>query len=156
MISLESTLLDFIDDRLDHMLEAPEMWGSYESVELQILQLLEVRSLVVAPALEPSSWQQVQAAYERLIAARFPGAAPTTLSTLLDQRVDEMMPLLSEFVADQRCLPSPEDLADKRNAFEIDKIELIIRMVRTAVENEGQRNDTYGQRAIEFDGREVA
>jgi hypothetical protein len=66
------------------------------------------------------------------------------------------MPLLSQFVAAQRCLSLPADHDSKRNASEISKIELLIRMIRAVIQNEGQKRDTYGQRAIEFDDREVA
>jgi hypothetical protein len=45
MTPLGSRLLCFIDERLQHMLDAPEMWGSNESVEFQLLQLLEIRLL---------------------------------------------------------------------------------------------------------------
>jgi hypothetical protein len=114
--------------------------------------------MVVAPAPEPSSWRQVQSAYERFIAAQFPGAAPTMLAALLDQRLDEVMPLMSRFVADQRRSALPADLHGERNASEISKIELLGRMVmvRAAFQNESQRRDTYGQRAIEFGDRKVA
>lgn len=101
MTSLDSVLLDFVDARLDHMLEAPEMWGSTESVELQILQLLEVRSLVLDPD-QTDGWRSVQVDYERFLAAELPDSPPTTLAARLGNRQGELTTLLGRFVAAQR------------------------------------------------------
>lgn len=69
-MDLRSRVLRFIDERLQHMLDAPEMWGSRASVELQILQLLEVRLLVVGAPTRPLHDREVQLDYERSIPSR--------------------------------------------------------------------------------------
>jgi hypothetical protein len=102
MIPLVSRLLEFVDERLDHMLEAPDMWGTGESVELQILQLLEVRVLLLEPA-QADDWRSVQSDYEHFLAMQFPGAPPTTLSALLGDRQDELTARLGQFIAAQRA-----------------------------------------------------
>ncbi len=101
MTDLASRLLEFVDDRLDHMLEAPDMWGSGESVELQILQLLEMRVLLLEPE-QAEGWRSVQSDYEHFRTKQFPGAPPTTLSVLLEERPGELTTLLGQFVAAQR------------------------------------------------------
>ncbi len=106
MTDLASRLLEFVDDRLDHMLEAPAMWGSGESVELQILQLLEMRVVLLEPE-QAEGWRSVQSDYEHFLAKQFPGAPPMTLSALLEERPGELTTLLGQFVAAQRDAHRP-------------------------------------------------
>ncbi|HSK03375.1 MAG TPA: hypothetical protein VK932_19120 [Kofleriaceae bacterium] len=111
-------MLDFVDDRLDHMLEAPDMWGSGESVELQILQLLEMRVLLLEPDQE-EGWRSVQTDYEHFLAKQFPGAPPTILSVLLEDRSGELTTLLGQFVAAQRDVhrPGPDQNGDSGSGY---------------------------------------
>lgn len=147
-----SKLIDFIDERLNHMIEAPGMWGSSESVELQILQLLEIRSLVLgAPDGQSdgqSHWHHVQTDYERFIAAHVPGAPPTTLTALLDQEAGKVIPLMAQFVAEQRRVQSSADSPQTRNAREVAMIESIVARMRAAVESERERPEDYQLRAV--------
>ncbi|HEX3475757.1 MAG TPA: hypothetical protein VHT91_12075 [Kofleriaceae bacterium] len=143
-----SKLIDFIDERLNHMLEAPSMWGSSESVELQILQLLEIRSLVLGAPDAQSHWHQVQIDYERFIAAHFPGAPPTTLTVLLEQEPIKLIPLLAQFVAEQRRVQSSDDSVRNRNAWEVAMIESIMAKMRATVENERERSENYHFRPV--------
>ena len=101
-MALATTLLRFIDERLDQMLEAPQLWGADESVELQILQLLEIRFLIVSPG-RPENWRQVQGDYERFLEEPLAGSPPTTLTARLGpERRSDLWPLLTAFVAEQR------------------------------------------------------
>lgn len=143
-----SKLTDFIDERLNHMLEAPRMWGSSESVELQILQLLEIRSLVLDAPDAQSDWHHVQTDYERFIAAQFPGAPPTTLTALLEQEPDKVIPLLAQFVAEQRRVQPSSGSSQSRNAWEVTMIEAIMARVRAAVESERERPESFGLRPV--------
>lgn len=143
-----SKLVDFIDERLNHMIEAPSMWGSSESVELQILQLLEIRSLVLGAPDGQSHWHHVQTDYERFIAAQFPGSPPTTLTALLDQEPGKVIPLLAQFVAEQRHVQSGGASPQSRNAWEVAMIESIMARVRAAVESERERPESYGLRPV--------
>lgn len=149
MTSLGSRLLCFIDERLQHMLDAPEMWGSNESVELQILQLLEIRLLAVGAPTRPLHGREVQLDYERFLAERFPGAPPITLSALLgSQRQGELSPLLAEFVAAQLTKHSGATAAAQRNADELRAIEWLLDAARSSMEKEQQRRDTYGDKPV--------
>ena len=143
-----SKLIDFIDERLDHMIEAPGMWGSSESVELQILQLLEIRSLVLGAPDAQSHWHHVQTDYERFIAVHFPGAPPTTLTVLLDQQPSKLIPLLAQFVAEQRRVQSSGNSLQNRNAWEVAMIESIMVKVRAAVESERETSENYHFRPV--------
>ena len=143
-----SKLIDFIDERLDHMIEAPGMWGSSESVELQILQLLEIRSLVLGAPNAQSHWHHVQTDYERFIAAHLPGALPTTLTALLDQEPGKLFPLLAQFVAEQRRAQSSGDPLQSRNAWEFFVIETIMAKMRPASEREAESSVNYHVRPV--------
>jgi hypothetical protein len=146
---LGSRLLGFIDERLQQMLDAPELWGSNENVELQILQLLEIRLLVVTSPTQPLHGREVQLDYERFLADRFPGAPPITLSTLLSpERPGELCPLLAEFVNAQRAKHSTSDAAAQRNADELRVIERLLELARSSIEREHERRDTYGDKAV--------
>jgi len=123
MTPLGSRLLDFIDERLQQMLDAPELWGSNESVELQILQLLEIRLLVVTAPTRPLHGREVRLAYEQFLAARFAGAPPITLSELLGpERQAEIFTLLAGFVTAQRTHHPASITAAQRNADELVKV----------------------------------
>lgn len=148
MTSVESNLIGFIDDRLSHMLEAPGMWGSSESVELQVLQLLEIRALLLGPPDLQSHWRHVQTDYERFIAEQFPGAPPTTLTALLDEELDKVIPLLARFVAEQRRVQPSRNPIQIRNAWEITMVESFVDKIRAAVESERERSESYDLRPV--------
>ena len=143
-----SKLIDFIEERLNHMIEAPGMWGSSESVELQILQLLEIRSLVLGAPDVQSDWHHVQTDYERFIASRFPGAPPMTLTALLEQETNKVMPLLAQFVAEQRRVQPSGGSSQSRNAWEVTIIEAIMAKVRATVESERENPESIGLRPV--------
>jgi hypothetical protein len=147
MSSFVSKLLDFIDERLSHMLDAPEMWGSGESVELQILQLLELRVLVLEPTGKPSQWRLVQADYERFLATKFPSSPPTTLSALLgDGREDELPVLLRQFVEAQQQVFVRVN--EERNVDEIESVKALLELGRIMGERDASRRDTFGDRPV--------
>jgi hypothetical protein len=141
-------LLRFVDERLDHMLEAPEMWGSDESVELQILQLLEIRMFVTTSMTSPEDWRTVQADYERFLDEQLPGSPPTTLAARLGgERRREISPLLATFVARRRQL-HPVNLVADRNRDEIQTLERLLAVARSAWETERERRDTHGSKRV--------
>jgi hypothetical protein len=109
MTSVEGRLLRYIDERLMDMIQAPEMWGANESVELQIIQLLEVRYLVLNPLAQGTRSRQVFHAYVGFLAARFPDDPPEPLSALLARygREPEFAALLGNFVQAQIAEQGP-------------------------------------------------
>lgn len=99
MISLQSTILGYIDEQLDAMQKHPRMWGPDLCVELQYLQLLEFRSVTLRPELERTNPRAVLEAFSEFLARRFPGSPPVPLSSLLarERREGELMIVLGEF-----------------------------------------------------------
>jgi len=98
---LRQALLHFIDERIEQMLARPAAWGSAESVELQVLQLVEVRALAMHPDAEPQRiFKLLQRAYERFIENSIECAGPEPLAAILEQRdrLSELGPLLERFV----------------------------------------------------------
>ena len=84
MTTLPSTIAAWADARIAEMLAAPRMWGSDESVELQILQLHEIRALAMRPAQELESPRGVLEAYQSFLRRKFPNAPPAPLFQLVE------------------------------------------------------------------------
>lgn len=99
MSAAQDAILRYIDDQLDAIARAPEMWGPPQCVELQVLQLLEFRSVTLRPQLEKNNPRAVLDRYDEFIARRFPGAPPAPLAVLLEgmKRSSELMTILGEF-----------------------------------------------------------
>jgi hypothetical protein len=99
MSTLQATLIAYIDDQLRAILSAPEMWGSEESVEMQVLQLLEFRSVTLRPELEKREPRTVLNEYHCFLKEMFPGAPPYPLFGLVKEydREDEFITLLKGF-----------------------------------------------------------
>jgi hypothetical protein len=77
-------LVCWIDERLSHVLDAPPMWGCPEAVELQVLQLLQIRALAgVSPELaRPGGVFNAYLAYLR---ERFPRQPQRPLFELIGE-----------------------------------------------------------------------
>lgn len=132
----------------NHEAEYTEMWGADESVELQILQLLEIRLLIAAPPRSQDGWRQVQRDYERFLDERFPGSPPTTLTARLGaERRRELWSLLAAFVVAQR-VQHPVRAAVDRNLEEIQAIDRLLAAARAAWEAEPDRRDTHGSKPV--------
>lgn len=112
MSSLQYRLLRFIDEQLDEIHKRPAMWGPDIAVELQILQLLEFRSVVLRPALEAENPRAVLDAYEEFLARKFPDHPPVALASILarDERNNELTLFLQEFRHEQEEEVVPEDV----------------------------------------------
>ena len=86
MSSLQTTLLGWVDARLAALLEAPRMWGSYEAVELQALQLFELRALIRRPEQELTDPRRVLETYAAFLRQQFPQHPQEPLFRLLEER----------------------------------------------------------------------
>jgi hypothetical protein len=75
-------MLEWIEQRIEEMLAAPSMWGTLEAVELQVLQLLELRALAVRPEPELANPRRVLELYQDFLRQRFPDAASAPLHLL--------------------------------------------------------------------------
>jgi hypothetical protein len=112
MSSLKDRVLQFIDGQLDAIHKRPGMWGPGIAVELQVLQLLELRSVVLRPALEASNPRTVLDAYDGFVARQFPGAPPEPLSAVLERsgRAAELTSILARFRGEIVREMPPEDV----------------------------------------------
>ncbi|WP_438035545.1 hypothetical protein [Sorangium sp. So ce204] len=94
-----SAAVGYLDRRLSTMKRAPGTWGSPESLELQALLLIELRTFLLRRRTHAKNPFEVRDAYIRFIHARFPDRPGYLLSALLpadDVQVD-LPPLLEEF-----------------------------------------------------------
>jgi hypothetical protein len=99
MSALQTTILAYIDEQIQAILSAPEMWGSDESVEMQVLQLLEFRSVTLRPELEKRNPRTVLDEYHGFLKKTFPGAPSYPLFGLVKEygREREFISLLRGF-----------------------------------------------------------
>lgn len=100
MTQREMALIEFIETRLESMLSRPEVWGSNLSVEEGVLQLLEVRRVLLQPSCRDSVTHQVMRAYSRFVRERLDQASAEPLALQLEDRgrPGDLIPLLKEFV----------------------------------------------------------
>ncbi|HWO17280.1 MAG TPA: hypothetical protein VNO30_00830 [Kofleriaceae bacterium] len=100
MTEREMALIEFIETRLESMLSRPEVWGSNLSVEEGVLQLLEIRRVLLQPSCRDSVTHQVMRAYSRFVRERLDQASAEPLALQLEDRgrPGDFIPLLREFV----------------------------------------------------------
>jgi hypothetical protein len=98
MSSLRETIATWANQRIEEMLSAPRMWGSLEAVELQVLQLLEIRALALRPTQELENPRRVLDTYMAFLRQRFPTQPSDPLFRLVDHLGEtEFREALSEF-----------------------------------------------------------
>jgi len=99
MTPLKDTIVRYIDERLDAITDAPPMWGSDEAVEMQVLQLLELRALTLRPEVERGQPRAVLDAYVAFLRRKFPKEPCMNLAALLEKHAKQgdMSPILEEF-----------------------------------------------------------
>jgi len=156
---LEQRLLGFIDRRLKSMLRAPAVWGSDEGVELQVLQLLELRLVALAPLPDSIRDSRVQDEYVRYLATEFPGSPPETLDALLERfdRRAEFSALLGRFVEHQLQRPVVRALDFAARAEREDtnakEIRIVQELLQRALQFSPASEDFdpgFGLRPVEF------
>lgn len=89
MNDFSDMLVRWVDQRLAHILAAPPMCGSPEAVELQVLQLMEVRALALRPNQELKNPRGVFDAYLSYLSRRFPRQPRQPLFELVGQDDDK-------------------------------------------------------------------
>jgi len=88
MSSLREVIVRWVEGRLDDLLAAPPMWGSPEAVEMQALQLLELRLLALRPDLDAENPRRVLDTYLAFLRERFPAQPPEPLYRLVASAAD--------------------------------------------------------------------
>ncbi|MCC6525918.1 MAG: hypothetical protein IT373_24940 [Polyangiaceae bacterium] len=98
MSSLRAIMVEWVDQRIDEMLKAPPMWGSNEAVEMQVLQLVELRALALRPTQELETPRRVIDNYLAHLRQRYPSRPPLPLHRLLaDAEPSEFRSVLEAF-----------------------------------------------------------
>jgi hypothetical protein len=117
------TFSDWVDSRLEAMLAAPRMWGtSLESVELQVLTLLEARAFAQDPSRERRNPRRVLDDYVRLLGDRFASQPPGPLHKLVEEdesRFVEALRFLTESLRAQSPAPRTAFFAESHLGIEL-------------------------------------
>lgn len=86
MIPAEDRLLSFVTTRIESMLHRSALWGSLLSVEEQILQLLELRRVLLAPSFSADDTHKLLRSYSRFVSETLEDSTVEPLATQLEQR----------------------------------------------------------------------
>ncbi len=89
MSGLSRTVVSWVEQRIDDMLAAPPMWGSAEAIEMQVLQLLEMRALALRPQQELDHPRRVLDMYVAFLRERFPDVPPRPLFQIIPDAESE-------------------------------------------------------------------
>ena len=73
-----------MDKRIEDMLAAPRMWGSDEAVELQVLLLLEIRTLALQPEKLAADPRCILDAYAAYLTKTYPAKPNRPLSQIVE------------------------------------------------------------------------
>ncbi len=86
---LKARIVGWTDSRIRDMLAAPRMWGArLETVELQVLTLLEVRALAVDSERELAQPRRILDEYVRLVGGRYEGLASRPVHEIVGEEND--------------------------------------------------------------------
>lgn len=97
MSQTDHIVLEHIQDRLDHMFRFPELWGSAEALELQVLQLLESYAVLKKHKTDRIIlFQELQSAYRGFL-SRIPPRGGLLLSQRADMEISALVSHLSTF-----------------------------------------------------------
>ncbi|MBL8715252.1 MAG: hypothetical protein JNL79_04620 [Myxococcales bacterium] len=89
MSNLGQIIAAWTNRRIDEVLVAPRMWGSREAVEMQVLQLLEIRALALRPGPELANPRRVLDMYLQYLQQHYPEQPAEPLFSVLAQADDE-------------------------------------------------------------------
>lgn len=100
MSPAEERLLAFVASRLESMLRRPAVWGSLLSIEERVLQLLELRRILLVPSCSANDTHKLLKTYSRFIAETLDNATVEPLACQLENRgrSDEFAALMGKFV----------------------------------------------------------
>lgn len=84
MKELRDEIVTWVDERIEDMLAAPRMWGSDEAVELQVLLLLEIRTLALRPEELAANPRCILDAYAAYLTKTYPAKPNRPLSQIVE------------------------------------------------------------------------
>jgi hypothetical protein len=158
----EHRLLAFVATRLESMLRRPAVWGSLHSVEERILQLLELRRVLLVPSVSASDTKLLLRAYVKFVASVLEGATAEPLALQLERqgRAAEFTALMGKFVEAELAMflvevrrePSSGDANE--TPMELDTIARVLESLRLDAEAHAGRRPSPRPEPIEFPGPE--
>jgi hypothetical protein len=154
----ERRILEFISARIESMLRRPSVWGSLLSIEERLLQLLELRRVLLVPTASAGDTQRLMKTYVQFIAAVLDDATAEPLAIQLERRgrSAELTGLLARFVQSELAAflveesgeAEPSDPAARTAA--IDMTARVLESLRMDAEARAQRRPLPVPRPIEF------
>ncbi len=154
MSPTESRLLEFVASRLESLLRQPAAWGSKLSIEEQVLQLLELRRVLLVPSLTANDTHRLMRAYTRFITTTLEAATAEPLAIQLERlgRGAELTGLLAKFID----LELAEFVADvvlstdeSERSGDVDATQRVIEQLRREIEAHERRRPRVHE-AIDF------
>lgn len=116
-------ILAYVDEQLAGMRRAPLMWGPPIAIEMQYLQLLETRLLVMRPDLDREQPRLVLDRYIEFLRKKHPKAGNGALANLFDDAsAGELVAALHDF---ENAL---SDLVAPRSVFETHPLAIALRL----------------------------
>ncbi|WP_437905175.1 hypothetical protein WME95_43855 [Sorangium sp. So ce327] len=108
---MRDLLLKYVDEGIRAMRRAPAMWGSPESLELQALQLLELRTLVLRPQTFQRNHRETMRVYRDFVAQAMKVEPSRLLASLLEERgiVEELPTMIAQLYAELQARLPEED-----------------------------------------------
>ena len=91
---LSRAVIEYIDDRLETMQTAPGSWGSTESLELQALLLLELRTFILRRRAYERNPFEARNLYIKFVRDHFPGSPASLMNDAAGERSDLIVPKL--------------------------------------------------------------
>lgn len=114
----------WVDQRIEDMLAAPRMWGSDEAVELQVLLLLEIRTLALRPEELAADPRCILDAYAAYLTKTYPAKPNRPLSQIVEtdhlglELAAALRPfrdlMVKKYGAKKLVLAKPKDVCAKR------------------------------------------
>ena len=154
----ERRILEFISSRIESMLRRPSVWGSLLSVEERLLQLLELRRVLLVPTASAGDTQRLMKTYLRFIAAVLDDATAEPLAIQLERRgrSSELTGLLARFVESELATFLVEERGEAEasdpaaRAAAIETTARILESLRMDAEARAQRRPLPVPHPIEF------
>jgi hypothetical protein len=115
-LDVRDDLMAYLDQRLASMDRAPGSWGSPESLEMQALLLLEIRTYVCRRTTYDTNPFETRNAYLRFVAREFPASKNTLMSSALGERASDDLPALIKKMREEIVAKLPPEDALARPA----------------------------------------
>jgi hypothetical protein len=159
----ERRLLEFLGGRLEAMLHRPDQWGPPFVVEQLVLQLLEMRALVLDPAAAVNQKHRIIRSFVRFMKESVPDATPEPLAVQLERqgRGAEFVNILRKFVdrelieATGEKLQAAQDVDQQEQSGDpvIERTERLVELLEGKVKARMRRAAPLRVDVVDFESR---